>query len=170
MNLVKKILDFAIFKPVEILVIIFGVLLAGVVFLQVLLRYLMDVPFAWTEEVSRVLLLIWVMLGAALAYRKDRHMGLDFVEALFRGKAKLIFIIFRRILVIIFSCFLFYQGFLLTQRLRAVTPILGIPLNYVYYIIPISMGMFTIWALIQLIEDIINLFQKNVPTQGGEVQ
>lgn len=163
MKVITRIVDYIFFKPVEVLVIILGIAMASVVFLQVVFRYLMEIPFGWTEELARVLLLLWAMLGAALAYRHDRHMGLDFLEMALPGKWRKVMVIFRRLLVLVFCFFLFNAGIDLTQRLRAVTPLLMIPLNYVYIIVPVSMGLFIIWALIQLIEDVIDLFKKTTP-------
>ncbi len=163
MKVITRIVDYIFFKPVEFLVIILGIAMASVVFLQVVFRYLMEIPFGWTEELARVLLLVWAMLGAALAYRHDRHMGLDFLEMALPGKLRKVMVIFRRLLVLAFCFFLFNAGIDLTQNLRAVTPLLMIPLNYVYIIVPVSMGLFIIWALIQLIEDVIDLFKKTTP-------
>ena len=76
-----------IFHPIEGVVIAVTVVMSVVVFLQVVLRYILDQPFGWTEEMGRVTFLVFVMLGAALAYRDNRHFGLDILENRLRPKS-----------------------------------------------------------------------------------
>lgn len=64
----------------KILRYITGVLLAGmvvVVFSNVISRYFLNAAIAWSEEISRFMLIWLVFLGANLAYINDEHLGLD---------------------------------------------------------------------------------------------
>lgn len=45
--------------------------------LQVVTRYVFDSPFAWTEELSRLLLIVYALIGSATAYREDKHPRMD---------------------------------------------------------------------------------------------
>lgn len=45
---------------------------------NVLVRYLSDVSFAWTEELSVFLLVLVTMAGAAAAALRDKHIRIDF--------------------------------------------------------------------------------------------
>lgn len=59
-----------------------GVLVAvlvGVTALSVFMRYVMNTPFQWTEEVSGVLMIWIVMLGAITCEWRRQHLTIDFV-------------------------------------------------------------------------------------------
>ena len=48
-------------------------LLAGVVFAQFFSRYIMNDSIAWTQEISRYLLVAVGFLGGSIAVRKNSH-------------------------------------------------------------------------------------------------
>lgn len=57
-----------------------GVLFAGltaVVALQVLTRFVLHIPFIWSEEVARFLFFWVVLLGSAMSVRTRRHFVID---------------------------------------------------------------------------------------------
>jgi len=61
-----------------LLVILFSVLVADVLW-GVLTRYMLGGQARWSEELAR-LLMVWLgLLGAALACREEKHLGLDIV-------------------------------------------------------------------------------------------
>ncbi|MCJ7816198.1 MAG: TRAP transporter small permease, partial [Xanthomonadales bacterium] len=109
---------------------------------QVFSRYVMGDPAAWTEEVARMLL-IWVgLLGGVYAYRLKAHLGLDLL-AMKVGPAG------RRRLEVItdISCGAFALAVLvigggllvqLTWELKQTTAALGIPMAWVYVVLPLS--------------------------------
>lgn len=49
----------------------------GFALLQVVTRYVFDSPFAWTEELSRLLLIVYALIGSATACREDKHPRMD---------------------------------------------------------------------------------------------
>lgn len=109
---------------------------------QVVSRYALGDPSAWTEEVARMLL-IWVgLLGGAYAYRVKAHLGLDLLRQRVGTVGK------RRLSVIADICcgmfalaVLVIGGGLLVQltwELRQTTAALGIPMAWVYVVLPLS--------------------------------
>jgi TRAP-type C4-dicarboxylate transport system permease small subunit len=120
----------------------------------VVLRYLLDKPFGWTEELGRIAFLVFVMLGAALAYRDNRHLGLDVLENRLGGAALFFFVAAKRVLVIVFAVIMIQQGFVLVNSLFAQTPILEIPFSRLYLIFPITMILILGMALVQFSKDI----------------
>jgi TRAP-type C4-dicarboxylate transport system permease small subunit len=62
-------------------------LLALIVFAQVATRFLLASPFAWTEELSRFLLIYVGFLGAAIAVRKNTHIYIELVYHFLPGRA-----------------------------------------------------------------------------------
>jgi TRAP-type C4-dicarboxylate transport system permease small subunit len=57
--------------------------------LQVLARYVLQIPLPWTEELARTLFVASMMVGIALAARRHEHIVVDFlfVRLSARGKA-----------------------------------------------------------------------------------
>jgi TRAP-type C4-dicarboxylate transport system permease small subunit len=143
-----------LFQFIKFVVVIITIVMSLVVFMQVVLRYLVDQPFGWTEELARVTFLIWVLLGATLAYRENMHLGLDVVESRLPQSVRVFMIVLRRLLVIAFALVMLKQGITLTSTLTAKTPILTLPLSMIYLILPIIMGLILLVAFTQLVQDI----------------
>lgn len=55
----------------------------SITILQVVFRYLLKIPFIWSEEFTRFLFIWIVWLGAALALPRGKHMVIEFVRDLF---------------------------------------------------------------------------------------
>jgi TRAP-type C4-dicarboxylate transport system permease small subunit len=148
-----------LFRLIEGIVFVVSVIMCLVVFFQVILRYILDQPFGWTEELGRITFLIFVMLGAALAYRDNRHLGLDILEIRLPYHFRLFSVAIKRILVIIFAVVMIQQGINLVNSLFAKTPILGIHFSDLYLIFPFTMALILILAVIQLYKDIRQIMQ-----------
>jgi TRAP-type transport system small permease protein len=74
-----------------------GVLIAilvGVTSLAVFMRYVMNTPFQWTEEISGFLMIWIIMLGAISCEWRRQHLTIDFaVNALPSGPRRLLEIV-----------------------------------------------------------------------------
>jgi len=150
----RKLIFHWLFRLIEWGVTGVTVVMCLVVFSQVLLRYLLDQPFGWTEEMGRVCFLIFVMLGAVLAYRDNRHLGLDIIETRLAPRILPFFRLVKRILIILFAVVMIQEGFHLVDSLYASTPILSIPFSKLYLIFPVTMILILILSVIQLLQDL----------------
>jgi len=65
--------------PLEIAVSAILVALVAVTFSQVVFRYLLQAPLAWSEELARFLLMWLACLSAAYAFKTKSHFALRFV-------------------------------------------------------------------------------------------
>ncbi len=65
--------------PLEIAVSSILVALVTVTFSQVVFRYLLQAPLAWSEELARFLLMWMASLSAAYAFKTRSHFALKFV-------------------------------------------------------------------------------------------
>ena len=130
------------------------VLMAGLVFAvswQVVSRYIFTSPSSWTEEVARFLL-IWVgVLGAAYAFRTGVHLGLDVLPKKLSGVSAQILKLFILLTVIIFSVAVLVIGggnlVVLTWELKQYSAVLGLPIAYVYSIIPVAGFLICFYAM-----------------------
>ena len=124
--------------------------MVGSVVWQVLSRYLFVVPAAWTEELARFLL-IWIgMLGAAYAYRQGSHLGIDLLaEKLAEiGKRRLHGIVHIVCLLFAASVLVVGGGSLvsMTWELKQYSAAMGLPIAYVYSVIPASGVLISLFA------------------------
>lgn len=109
---------------------------------QVLSRYLFVVPAAWTEELARFLL-IWIgMLGAAYAYRQGSHLGIDLLASrLGRSGRQTLYRTVHAVCLLFAASVLITGGGALvsmTWELKQYSAAMGLPIAYVYAVIPAS--------------------------------
>ena len=123
------------------LVIVILAAMAMMVFANVALRFLTDVSILWVEEVSRYLMIWLTFLGAGLVLRHGGHIGIDTLQENFPRRAvhlrALIFI-----LLLGFFAFMLWIGTryaVLTWS--QTTPVLEIPVGFVYLAIPAGFAL-----------------------------
>jgi TRAP-type C4-dicarboxylate transport system permease small subunit len=130
-------------------------MMVAVVTWQVVSRYAMANPSPWTEEAARMLL-IWVgLFGGVFAYREKAHLGLDLLAQKLGPAGK------RRLSILAdVSCGLFALAVLvvggsalvlLTWELRQTTAVLGIPMAYVYTVLPLSGLMIVYYSVVSVV-------------------
>jgi TRAP-type C4-dicarboxylate transport system permease small subunit len=135
--------------------------MTGIVFVQVILRYVFLSPLSWIEELARYLL-VWIScFGAAYGVRKGEHIAVMFLNNMFKGYMKSALTIFIHILVIILFTVCFMKGIGLSIRQwNVVTPALQIPRTLPYLGIPISFAIMLLFSLELFITDIKTMFSK----------
>ncbi len=108
-------------------------------FLQVVFRFVLESPLAWTEELARYSLIWLTFLGAAYAMSLKQHILVEFFTNLFPPIGRKIFETLAVIVSMTFFILMMYQGWQLAMSAMAQTsPVLRIPMGYVYAVIPIS--------------------------------
>lgn len=117
------------------------ILLVGITFLGVIMRYVLGNPLGWIEEVQ-VMLIVWTVFAAGgAAYRTGNHCSIEIVYELFPKYIQKLVRIFIGIVVTIVVGYLFYssikymQLFIVTGRTTAV---MHISFVAIYTIVPIS--------------------------------
>lgn len=137
-------------KVVRIMLIMLMSFLILDVLWQVISRLLISNPSSFTEEVARFLL-IWIsLLGAAYTYRLNSHLGFDlFVNNLTQKNTIrihrlccLLVFIFAVLVLLVGGINLVNMTWVLEQR----SPVLNIPMAYVYSIIPLSGLLFLLYS------------------------
>jgi TRAP-type C4-dicarboxylate transport system permease small subunit len=99
-------------------------------------------PSDWTEELA-IYLLVWVSLfGAALAYRANGHLGVDYFVGKLDPAARRAAFYVAEFAVLLFAGFaLCYGGWMLvseTLRSNQITAVLQWRIGYLYSAVPIS--------------------------------
>ncbi|WP_186670749.1 TRAP transporter small permease [Sporosarcina sp. BP05] len=136
--------------------------LTGSVFMQVVFRFVINKPLAWSEELA-IYCLVWLtFLGAAYAMSLKAHIGVDFFTELFPISVRKVFFTMTTIASIAFYIIMIVQGYdLARQSMAQLSPVLRLPMGLVYSVIPIS-GLF-------LIINLVHLFTKGIKTGGKMV-
>ncbi len=122
---------------------------------QVLSRFVLSTPSSFSEELARFLLLWIGFLGAAYAYRKFAHLGLDILTANLKGTAKFVAERFSDSVTFLFSAIIMVYGGVkimnLTLELNQLSAALQIPIGYIYSVIPLSGLLICIFAVERLL-------------------
>lgn len=118
---------------------------------QVISRYIFAAPSSWTEEVARFLM-IWVgLLGAAYAFRTGAHLGLDILPSKLAGRSAQVLKVITMLVVVLFSLTVLIMGggslVALTWELRQHSAVLGLPIAFVYSVIPLAGVLICVYAI-----------------------
>lgn len=110
-----------------------------VTFGQVVARYAFANSLSWSEEVGRYIFVWITFLGMAAAFQSKAHIALDFLLSLLPAKPSRALNVLNALLVAVVGIALVIGGaslikFGMNQRSAA----LGVPMYYVYSVIPFS--------------------------------
>ena len=110
-----------------------------VVFLQVIFRFVLGAPLAWTEELARYCLIWITFLGAAFAMSTKAHIGMEFFMKLFAVSIRKALYILATLATLTFFLLMVVQGYDLASRsMSQLSPVLRIPMGAIYAVIPLS--------------------------------
>jgi len=132
-------------------------------FANVIGRYVFSHSIIFSEEVSRILFVWVVFLGAAIIIKDNGHVSVDLLSSKLKGKAsgKVLDIIIG-IAGFLFIGIVFAGGLVLAGTMNMYSSAtLGIPMGYVYWAIPIGSG-------IMFIHHSLNFIKIFVPDEEGD--
>ena len=135
-----------------------SLIILGVI--QILFRFLLNFSLSWTEELSRYTFILLVYVGAALGFKRKRHVRVEIIDLYVSPKRLGYIKTFNEILIILFLGLVGYQGLGIVKTaysLNQTSPALRIPMYLIYGIIPVTF----IISAVRLIEVIIKRYRKN---------
>ncbi len=141
-----KVLDNFESYACQLLLAFFVVLL----FLQILLREFFQFSLSWGEELATYLFVWFVFLGASYACRLGAHNRVTFQFKILPKKVSMAIEAFSDLIWVIFNCyfiFLSYKFVFVKMNLFWKSQTMGIPMKYVYMILPFSFGLMTLRVL-----------------------
>ena len=141
-------------KMTEYLLEILLILLVIIVFFQVLNRFILHIPAAWTEEIGRFVFVWTSATGIALALRKKAHIGLEIIVDTFPKALRKIIQLISRIIMLAFYLITLYWGSIWSYYglLESTNSLQWMPMFYVYIAIPFSALLLTIFSIDDLHE------------------
>ncbi len=148
-------------NPIELLGCILCILLTGVVFFQVLFRYALHAPLAWSEEFAMFLFQWCSFIGAAIAVRHRIHYALDLITKRLSSRWKLATQILSSVAIFIFAYLMVHMGIgMMGITLAQTYPVLGISVAYAYLAIVISGALMILYQIPFFTRQIRSLLQR----------
>ncbi len=134
-------------------------------------RFVLRSPSRWTEEVA-TMLLIWVaLLGAAVAFGRNEHLGVDYLfNKLDPGAQRVLAVIIQLLVAAFASAAMVAGGYVLVSETLAVgqvSPALGIRTGYVYLAVPVS-GTFIVLFCLERIAELLAGSRQVAPRTSVE--
>ena len=127
----SKFLD--VLEKVEkaILAVTVGIMVIIIAY-QVIMRYIFAHANSWSEELARHLFIYDVMIGAAIAIRRNSHLQIDILINLMKPKVRTILTIIATLAGMVFMVFLLSYSITLVQTgARTMSAGLGMPVGIV---------------------------------------
>ena len=127
-------------------------------FIQVVSRYAFGHTLAFTEEISVILFILSVYIGAIGATRRGQHLRIELFTQTLSPRGQTICRIIANIIFIIVNCILGYGTCLIVANLfkfGMTTPIVKLPKWIPYAVIPVAFLLISI----RLVEDTIRQFK-----------
>jgi len=143
----KKILTFIDAKFEEIIGVIVLAVVVSLIFVGVMMRLLFKSGLPWQEEISRILYVLVVYLGASYGMRSNDHIRINIVSDLLPPQARKVLRIITDIIwagfniTVIIMAMQVYQKM---QRFLGESAVLKIPLHVVFLIVPIGFVLLTL--------------------------
>jgi TRAP-type C4-dicarboxylate transport system permease small subunit len=149
----------------EILLVSSLAFTVGLIFIQVLMRYVFQNSLSWSEELARYLFLWQIWLGASFAVKEQAHLRIGALVDNVPPKAKRAMEFAALLAWFAFSLFLAVKGSelaLLLLKRGQVSPAMRMPMAYAYASVPVGSALMAI----RLVEEMVRFFRRP-PT--GEV-
>lgn len=129
-------------KTLEFALIALMLLIVIDVTWQIFTRFILQDSSSYTEELAGFQL-IWIgLLGASYALYTKAHLGIDILTMKLKGAKRQVAEIAIYLIVFLFAFFILVIGGSnlvdLTFTLRQISPAMGIPMGYVYIVLPLT--------------------------------
>lgn len=137
-------------KALETVMIASLIVMVVVMFMQVVLRYVFATGFAWTEELSRFLMIYMIFIGSAVLASQDGHISVTILDDLLKGIPRKILKLVQYILCLVYSALVAKIGYATLAIVgKQKTPNMQITMDWIYAVIPVSMALMFIYLLVK---------------------
>jgi TRAP-type C4-dicarboxylate transport system permease small subunit len=130
-------------------------LLAVAIAGQLLFRYAFSITPIWSEELSRFLLIIGVLIGAAVSVRGNRHIRVEFlVELLPRGAQRAWYLLLDLVTLALFVIIVVTGIEAVGYNHMVRSAGLQLPLSYIMAFIPLCFALAAIFMVAEIVQRI----------------
>jgi TRAP-type C4-dicarboxylate transport system permease small subunit len=142
----------------EIFLVMILSAMALAVFLQVIFRYLINLPLFWTEEFARYCLIWSSFLGAAVAMKRGEHIAVRIFMDRFPPAGRKALSAIALLCVIGILVIILWGGIKLVFVAQAqISPALRISMSIPYMAIPVGSGIMILHAVALFLKEIFEL-------------
>lgn len=140
-------------RALEIICIFIFAFIVVVGAYQIITRYVFNAPSTKSEELLTYSFTWLALLSAALVFGKREHMAMTFLYDKLTENKKRIVSIINEIFVLVFALVVLVYGGIAITRLTAtqVTASLGIPMSYVYAVVPLCGFITAFYSVVNII-------------------
>jgi len=143
----------------EVLTVLCFLTLAGLVFLQIGGRWAGLHNLGWTDEIVSCFTTWMVFIGYAYMCERDEHICITMLQDVVPNWIKSIMVVIVRVANVLCGVAVLYSGIIWTKSTATkLTPGLQIHYNIWYNAIWVCSILFTVFAVVKLIETVIVLF------------
>jgi len=127
-----------------------------VVFLAAISRYVFKNPVPWTEEVARFAFIWLAFAGVSLAERMKVHFRVTYFINKIPANQKRAVWLFDEVLIFAALVFLLLEGLKFGELgVKGISAVLEIRLDYIYFALPIAIGLTLINRMRNLVEKLV---------------
>jgi TRAP-type C4-dicarboxylate transport system permease small subunit len=146
------------------IIIVLMLFMTVTVSLQIVFRYVFNVPLGWSEEVARFSF-VWVsFFGASALMRVQEHINVTVFVDRFPARLRAGAVLVANLCGLICVYFFLIGGIALTtNEWSQLAPATQVPMGWIYLVIPVSAGLMAIWMAIHTIEAAMKLRGERQP-------
>jgi TRAP-type transport system small permease protein len=145
-------------RILEVIMVTILTIMVGLVFGNVVARYVFNSAITWAEEVARFLFVWLTFVGASFGLIKGLHLGMDMVVARFSPRTRSLIEVVNGFIILAFLGVWVVGGIhLIEANLTFMSPATGFSMGLVYLIGPLAAVLMGIEALGRLAASIKNL-------------
>ncbi len=128
-------------------------------------------PLLWLQEVTMTFFIYGVFAGAAVATRRNDHLYLAVLAESMRGRKRLYFETFNRLVVLAVGAGMVYYGYLnFLDGFRSLRMPSMSPIAYLYAAIPLCGALVVLFTIEQLVNGWKNGFDQAHEPLGSHVE
>ena len=130
----------------------------GLALLQVTSRYAFNSSFAWTEELTRLILICYVLVGSACAVLSNRHPRMDDLVLKLPPGFRVLVELLADAIVTLTTVTLAFPGLKVAQRTVSVASAFDIPMKLLFLVLVGASVLITLfqWAVVARRSSVIN--------------
>ena len=145
-----------LFKALEWFAMLCMVALTVIVFIDVVLRYIFNQGFAWTQEMATLMLVWFSLIGMAIGVLEKIHISIEMFTAKLPAKAISVLDSINHILIAAFGGAMIYYGAIIMTATK-------LPSAVLYVILPLS-------GLLVLLNALLVAAKKEKNVSTGEIK
>lgn len=109
---------------------------------QVVMRYVLNDPLAWSEEFSRYSFVWITYIGCAYCVGINNHTRIDFLFAKLHRRVQAVLLVVGNLAAILTFAYILPKGFAYAvANYRFVTASMQIPMTYLYMVLPVGCAL-----------------------------